>query len=179
MNSKSSPPGGRRLSRRTALALAAGGALTLATRAGDWPQWRGPRRDGHAAPDEPLPDRLPDDWPPVWTRPAGGGFASPVIAGDRVYFADEQAGEEALHCLDLASGRPVWSRAYAPSFADEFGSGPRCTPVVGDEAVIVQSCRGELRVLDRATGEVRWGRSFERDYQVAFVGGADSSDAAA
>lgn len=171
---------GHGLSRRRVLAaLASFGALTLAGRAGDWPQWRGLRRDGHAAPDEPLPERLSDNWEPTWTRAAGGGFASPVIAGGQVFFADEQDGQETLHCLDLATGAPVWSQPYAPSFADEWGSGPRCTPVVDGELVVVQSCRGELRVLDRASGRPRWGRSFERDYQVPFVGGADASDAAA
>lgn len=182
-SSKTAPSddgGWRRLSRRRMLAgLASLGTLSLAARAGDWPQWRGPQRDGHAAPDEPLPDRLTDNWEPVWTRPAGGGFASPVIAGGKVFFADEQDGQETLHCLELTSGVPVWSRPYAPSFGDEWGSGPRCTPVVGGELVVVQSCRGELRVLDRASGRPRWGRSFERDYQVPFVGGADASDAAA
>jgi outer membrane protein assembly factor BamB len=166
----------RPVSRRAWLAgvLAAAPAL-----AGDWPQWRGPRRDGHAAPDEPLPERLPDNWEPVWVRPAGGGFASPVVAGGKIFFADEQDGQETLHCLQLADGRPLWSRPYAPSFGDEWGAGPRCTPVVAGDAVIAQSCRGELRVFEAATGAPRWGVSFERDYGVKFVGGADQSDAAA
>lgn len=174
------PPGPPPLSRRRLLAhFGAFAGFALAARAGDWPQWRGPRRDGHAAPDEPLPDRLPENWEPAWSRPAGGGFASPVIAGGRVYLADEQAGQETLHCLELATGRTVWSQPYAPAFGDEWGSGPRCTPVVAGDAVAVQSCRGELRVLARADGAVRWGRSFERDYGVRFLGGGDQSDAAA
>ena len=50
-----------------------------AARGGDWPQWLGPRRDGHAAADSPAIERLAPELKIVWRKKIGGGFSSPVV----------------------------------------------------------------------------------------------------
>ncbi|MGE3309457.1 MAG: PQQ-binding-like beta-propeller repeat protein [Limisphaerales bacterium] len=147
--------------------------------AGDWPQWRGPARDGHAAPDESLPSTLPAGREPLWRRNVGPGFASPVVVGDRLFHLDEEAGREVAHALDARTGEPVWKNPFAPSGGDEWGSGPRCTPVADDGRLYVQSLQGEFACLDQSDGRRLWGFSFTRDYEVAFLGGNDQADAAA
>ena len=145
---------------------------------GDWPQWRGPGRDGHAAPGEVLPAVLPEVLASRWKVPAGGGFASPVVVGDRVFVVDEQDGRETARALDGGTGREIWRQAWGESFGDEWGSGPRTTPVAAEGRLFVQSVRGEFACLDQADGRAIWTVSFARDYGVAFVGGSDQYDAA-
>src|SRR5207245_4481247 len=50
----------------------------LSASGGDWPQWRGPARNGYASPDSPAISSLPKELKPVWKIPVGGGFSSPI-----------------------------------------------------------------------------------------------------
>src|SRR5689334_15203370 len=70
--------------------------------AADWPQWRGPNRDGHAA---GSVNSLPKELKPVWKLPIGPGFSSPIIAGGKLIYLDEQAGKEVAHCLNAETGK--------------------------------------------------------------------------
>src|SRR4051794_9898024 len=105
-------------------ALALG--LAAAAPADDWPQWLGPNRDGVWRDPNP-PTTPPKDAPPVrWRAPVAGGFASPAVAGGRVYVTDRvpapsatkpadpfqrptQPGSERVQCFDAADGKQVWA----------------------------------------------------------------------
>ncbi len=138
--------------------------------AADWPQWRGPERSGHAATSTPGPRGLPKEFQPKWRVPVGGGHSSPVVAGGKLIFLDEKDGREVAHALDAATGRELWRVEYADSFKDEWGAGPRCTPIVDGDRVYVQACNGEFRCLSLQDGSVLWQTSFERDFGVKFLG---------
>ena len=69
----------------TTAALALSLASGLAATAADWPQWRGPARTGHAAPDAKLISKLPAEPKVLWRIKAGDGLASPVVAGGRAF----------------------------------------------------------------------------------------------
>ena len=47
-------------------------SATLAL-AGDWPQWRGPQRDGRSGAGSPAINSLPKELKPVWKLPIGPG----------------------------------------------------------------------------------------------------------
>ena len=148
-------------------------AFALALQSGlaaDWPQWRGPARDGHAPADAPVIASLPKELKPLWKISAGGGFSSPVIARGRLVYLDEQQGRETVHLLDTASGREIWRLPYAELYADEWGAGPRSTPIIEDDRLYVQSCSGEFRCLNLADGTTVWQTSFEKDFGVKFLG---------
>jgi outer membrane protein assembly factor BamB len=140
-----------------------------AASAGDWPQWQGPNRDGHAAPDARINAESLAEPKRLWRIPVGNGFSSPIISGHVVLFLDDSGGKETAHALDAATGRELWKLAYAPVFHDEWGAGPRATPFTDGKRVYVQSCDGEFRCLDFETGRVLWGFSFA-DYGVKFIG---------
>src|SRR5918993_2966593 len=87
-------------------ALAAAGVGTVMSQAQkpvatgtDWPQWRGPRRDGSVG------GALPAQWPEAlkkrWEIPVGAGHASPVVSGNRVVVISRQGLEEVVRALDL------------------------------------------------------------------------------
>ncbi|MCW5559269.1 MAG: PQQ-like beta-propeller repeat protein [Verrucomicrobiae bacterium] len=132
----------------------------------DWPQWRGPQRDGHTA--EPAPPGLDTASEPLWKKPVGHGYASPVVAGNTVVILDAVGDQETAHAVNAADGKILWSATVGPVFSDEFEPGPRSTPLVDGDRVYVQSAYGEFRCLGLADGAVRWRFHFE-DYGARWV----------
>ncbi len=145
---------------------------------GDWPQWRGPERTGWAAKDSPVPTTLPAEPKVLWRMTIGGGFSSPVIAGGKLVYLDAQEGREVAHLIDAGTGKEVWHVGFAQVFGDEWGAGPRSTPLIDENRVYVQACNGEFRCLNLADGKTIWGASFEKDFGVMFDG-AQSRDGTA
>ena len=152
--------------------------VALSAGASDWPQWHGPARDGHAPAGAPVPSALPKELKPLWKIPAGGGHSSPVIAGGKLVYFDEDGQKEVLHAVDAKTGAPLWKTAIADMFKDEWGAGPRATPIVDGERIYVQSCNGEFRCLSLADGKVLWSTSFEKDFNVKFLGSTANSGTA-
>ena len=157
--------------------------LSAALRADDWPQWRGPNRDGvwaetgilEAFPAEGLKAR--------WRVPVGWGFSSPVVAQGRVYLADSEVvkpkARERLHCFDATAGKALWTHSYDVAYADwAFDPtqeiGPVATPICHQGRVYTLGRLGHLFCLNARKGEVLWQRNLEKDYQVAFAPGTPS-----
>lgn len=119
--------------------------------AGDWPQLLGPNRDGVAAGEKPLTE-LPESAEPLWTAPAGEGFAGPAVAGGVAYLLHRVGDALRLEARDAATGERRW-RADAPDDYDRPGfisdRGPRATPVVTDPALLGEP---HARVLSLGSG---------------------------
>jgi outer membrane protein assembly factor BamB len=117
--------------------------------AGEWPQWRGPRRDGIS-----NETGLRTDWktiPPqtVWKRPLGGGYSSIAISGGRLYTMDKKGKEERVLCLDPATGNEIWVHQYPVNYAGmSYPTGPRATPTVSDGCVYTVGAAGTMLCLD-------------------------------
>ena len=87
-------------------------ALCAAAASSDWPAWRGPTRDGHAAPGQNAPVKWSETENVLWRSPVRGkGHGSPTVAGDRIYLATADAAAQELLVLafDRATGRAAWS----------------------------------------------------------------------
>ncbi len=136
----------------------------------DWPQWLGPNRNGHIAPDEKIPARLPNDLKPLWRKSIGGGFSSPIVANGKLVYGDENGEKEIIHLLDAKSGKEIWQTAIADRYTDEWSAGPRSTPILDGDRVYAQSCNGEFRCLNLSDGKILWQTSFEKDFGVKFLG---------
>src|SRR6266540_5237137 len=137
--------------------------------AADWPQWRGPARTGHSLGGK-APTALPREASPLWRNSVGGGFSGVTVAGGRVVYLDENGSREIAHALDAKTGAEIWQLDYADVFRDEWGAGPRATPIIDGERVYVQSCNGEFRCLNLKDGAVLWRKNFEKDFGVKFLG---------
>ena len=129
---------------------------------GDWPQFLGPLRNGVQPDSTPLVDSLDRNLSPVWASeniPADkeGGFASPVVAGGRVFaFSSWRSGgsvEDVTLCLDARTGRTIWKKSY-PSGAGEYGSSS--TPCVAEGKVFVGGARGTSYCFDADSGRELW-----------------------
>jgi len=157
--------------------------LPAAGRGEDWPQWRGPGRDGVCS-ETGLWESFPADGLKVrWRVPVGWGFSSPVVAQGRVYLHDSEVvkpkAKERLRCWDAATGQPLWTHAYDVTYEDwAFDPaqeiGPVATPIIHRGKIYILGRVGHLLCLDARTGEVLWQRNLEQDYRVAFAPGAPS-----
>ncbi len=146
----------------------------IGTSGADWPQWRGPGRDGHVPISEAVPTTLPSELKPHWRIPIGKGYASPVVIGGKsdgtVFYSDLQDGKEVVHALHTATGEELWRSPLDDSFKDDWGQGPRCTSSVDGPLLFAQSCRGLLRCLQRETGTPLWSKNFVADFGAVFMG---------
>jgi outer membrane protein assembly factor BamB len=137
--------------------------------AGDWPQWRGPERDGQADPAD-VPARWPDTLEPAWRVTAGEGHSSPIVADGRVYLVARQNGEEIARAIDLESGDVLWSTGYAAPYevhnaAREHGHGPKATPAIADGRLFTFGISGILSCFETRDGAVLWRKDFSEQFE--------------
>ncbi len=145
--------------------------LFLATTAGlaaDWPQWRGPNRDGKSA-DTGLLKQWPENGPPLaWKIDnLGGGDASPAVAAGRIFIMSNRGDEEVVRALSEKDGSEIWVRALGPAFrqqASQGQEGPGCTPTVDGERLYVEGLGGHVACLQVADGKIVWQRSLTEDF---------------
>ena len=158
-------------SRRVAfLAVAAGSLLAADTRvrADDWPQWRGPNRDGIWRESGILETIPPSGLPVRWRAKVGSGYAGPAVAQGRVFVTDHVFDPEVerVLCFDETTGQQLWVHSYPCDYRDmEYGNGPRATPTVHDGRVYTLGTQGHVVCLDAANGEVRWKKNLVTDLQ--------------
>ncbi len=152
----------RSVNRRFVLTSAcAVGALfaSLATLgAGDWPQWRGPNRDGRAT-DFKAPRTWPKELTQKWKVTVGDGVATPALVGDKLFVFTRENNSEVTRCLDAASGKEAWADKYEVAFkptADAGFPGPRCSPAVAGGKVVTLGVNGTLSCLDAESGKKLW-----------------------
>ena len=138
-----------------AACLAAAGAS-----AQDWPQWRGPDRDGAAAGFE-APDAWPEALTPVWTVDVGTGYATPLLVDGHLWLFARWGEEEVLYSIDPETGGIRWRSAYPASFemisaTRRHGPGPKSTPAYADGRLFVHGMTGSVTGFDAASGEQLW-----------------------
>ncbi|HTH46016.1 MAG TPA: PQQ-binding-like beta-propeller repeat protein, partial [Candidatus Limnocylindria bacterium] len=139
-------------------------AFMSVAHAADWPQWRGPTRTGHSAADEKPLTILPAEPRLLWRLKTGAGWASPVVAAGKVFYADNQGGQETLHAVSATDGRELWRTNVDAVMHDEQGpDGPRGTPLAEGDRVYVQSCLGELQCRRVADGGLVWRTNYRSD----------------
>jgi outer membrane protein assembly factor BamB len=146
-----------------AAGLASGAAATVAW-AADWPQWRGPNRDGLSG-ETGLLKQWPDGGPPLaWTADGiGQGYSAPAVAGGRIYLMGEDAQSSFVHALDAKGGRIVWSTPVGKVGGNY--EGPRSTPTVDGDRVYALGQWGDLVCLSAADGTEVWRTNLVDDFQ--------------
>ena len=126
----------------------------------DWPQFRGPNRDGAIA-SFVEPKAWPDRLTPRWKVEVGEGHASPVLIGGRIYTFTRQGTNEVMQAFDAATGKSVWQTRYAAPVtvnpaASAHGPGPKATPTFANGRLYTLGMGGIVTAFDAASGKQLW-----------------------
>ena len=126
----------------------------------EWPQWRGPNRDG-----EVTSFREPTTWPATlteqWQVDVGLGYATPVLVDDRIYLYTRQGEDEVMTALDATSGDVIWRTPYPAPFemnpaTSRHRAGPKSTPTFADGRLFTLGMSGMVSAFDGDTGSILW-----------------------
>ena len=160
--------------RSKAIAVSVALCFATALRAEDWPQWRGPRRDGVWRETGILQSFPPEGLKILWRVPVGTGFSSPCVAQNKVYLTDSHVtrtnARENVRCLDAATGKSIWTYTYDVVYP-EYGAdpehpfGPHATPVIADGKVYTVGRMSDVLCLDAVTGRVLWHHELSKEYE--------------
>ncbi|HOD51891.1 MAG TPA: PQQ-like beta-propeller repeat protein [Candidatus Hydrogenedentes bacterium] len=138
--------------------------------ASDWPQWRGPNRDGAWAETGLVSSFSAPQIPLKWRATVSNGYSGPTVAAGRVYVTDRvEAPEETerVLCFDAETGAPVWVHAYAAPYGPlSYKDGPRASVTIADGLAYSLGAVGHLRCLDAASGELVWKKDPGAGYEV-------------
>ena len=138
--------------------------------ASDWPEWRGPARDGAS-----LETNLPEKWSPAgenvaWSLPYGGR-STPVVLGNRVYLqtittASIATTQERLVAIDADTGKPVWEQRVNDFHSDvRYDRAAWASPAVDPSTGVIYMFTGAAQLLAFSPeGKVLWERSLPEEY---------------
>ena len=147
--------------------LVIGGSVS----ASDWPQWRGPQRNGQS--DEKLASH---DWsaqPPqlLWTVEGfGAGYSSVAVAEGVLYTLGNTDEGQVVLAASADTGEIRWKKAVTDSKPAHSYEGSRCTPTVVGDLLYVITSDGSIACLKTENGELVWQRKFS-DWQGKMMSG--------
>jgi outer membrane protein assembly factor BamB len=140
--------------------------------ADDWPQWRGPNRDGVWHETGIVEKFKSNPLPAKWRVEIGSGYCGPTVANGRVYIMDRLARpdeRERVLCLDEKTGSQIWSYEYSCTY-DRIGyhypAGPRASVGVHDGKAYALGATGRLHVFDAASGKILWQKDLDQQYSI-------------
>ncbi len=144
------------------------GSIGRARGESDWPQWRGPDRNGISK-ETGLLKSWPKEGPKqIWTiSTLGDGYGSVSIQGKQMFVQGTQGKESALICLNRADGKTLWSVSLGPELDQDQGPGPRGTPTIEKDLIYVMDEGGNLACLKSKDGSVVWKKNILQDFKGA------------
>lgn len=148
--------------------FAASVGLLVTTRADDWPQWRGPSRNGISRESGWL-DTWPKDGPPIaWKATVGLGFTSVVVSNGRAVTVGHAAEDkDTVFCFDALSGKEIWKHSYPAELGDKFfDGGTTGTATFDGDKLYWLSRWGDLFCFEAATGKIVWNRQIQKEAEV-------------
>jgi outer membrane protein assembly factor BamB len=151
--------------------------------ANDWPQRRGPNRDGSWN-ETGVMEVFPRHGLEIsWSAPVGRGWSSPIVAQGRVCVTDVEIAppiaREGVICFEESTGKRLWIYKYDAGYPDWAFSpdagGPRATPIAQEGKLYTLGAMGHLICLDLLKGGVVWAKSLSKEYGVKEFTGITAS----
>jgi len=148
-------------------------AFTTSAIADDWPQWRGPNRDGVWREDG-IVERFDSDRLKLrWSVPIGSGYSGPTVADGKVYCMDRMTKPKEIErvlCFDAQTGKNIWTHAYDCVYGGLGGyqAGPRASVTIQDGRAYSLGAEANFFCLDAATGRVNWSHDLKQEYKPSF-----------
>ena len=145
------------------------GSVPTRSHATDWPQWRGPQRNG-VSPETGLFKEWPKDGPKLHWKLAdiGSGYSTPAVAGDRLYLlGNEEMDNEFVAAHAVKDGKRIWRTPIGkvgPNNPQMNFAAARSTPTVVGELLYVLGSDGDVACLETGTGKLRWQKNLRTDF---------------
>ena len=136
----------------------------------NWPQWRGPNRDGFLPKDAPWPAKISEgSLTQSWRVELGKGYPGPIVSDQLVFSIESMENQESVKAFDRKSGKLAWSvewegKMKVPFFAAKNGSWVRSTPAFDGENLFVCGMRDVLHSIHAKTGKINWKVDFVERY---------------
>jgi outer membrane protein assembly factor BamB len=131
----------------------------------DWPRWRGSNGDGISPETGWNPKALSKGPRIVWKTNVDSGFSSVSIRGNSLYTMGNRKGQDVVYCLDVRTGKEIWSHSYPCSLGQY--PGPRATPAIDGSFVYTLSQEGHLFCFNAENGKVKWQKNITREFGVS------------
>ena len=144
------------------------GLVVSSVEAADWPQWRGPKRDG-VSKETGLLKEWPKDGPKlIWQlHEIGDGYSTPAVVGDRLYLLSNKGmDDEFVQAIQIGDGKQAWSTHIGKVGANRGPQypGSRSTPTVDGQLLYALGSDGDLACLETDTGKIRWQKNLSSDF---------------
>jgi outer membrane protein assembly factor BamB len=153
--------------------------VALGLQAGDWPQFRGPGRDGVWNETDVTRTFPPEGLKVLWRAPTGAGLSSPVVSGGHVFLCDSELKKpqawERVHCYDEKTGKELWTYKVEVTYPDwafdpKSEAGPDATPLVSGGRLFAFGRMGMVHCLDARDGSVIWQKDLGKQYGSESIG---------
>lgn len=142
---------------------------TIGASTSDWPQWRGPDRNGTSK-ETGLLKQWPKEGPKLlWqVNDIGDGFSTPSVVGNRIYLMSNRGMEnEFVQALSTKDGKVIWT-ARVGNVGNPNQNPPypkaRSTPTVDGNFIYALGSDGDLACLDAKSGRIRWQKNIRKDF---------------
>lgn len=152
-----------------AAGVCAGSLLVSLVAADDWPQWRGPQRDGVWRETGIVESFEEKQLQPRWRVEVGAGYSGPTVAEGRVFLTDrlvEPKQVERVLCFDAKTGAKIWSHTYDCRYTISYTAGPRASVTIDDGRAYALGAMGHLHVFDAGSGALLWKKDLNEAYDI-------------
>jgi outer membrane protein assembly factor BamB len=143
--------------------------VSVTTFAKDWPQWRGPERNGISS-ETGLLKQWPAEGPKLlWQlNDLGDGYSTPAVVGDRIYLMSNRGlDNEFVQARSTQDGKVIWTTRVGnvgnPNQNPPYPKA-RSTPTVDGDLIYVLGSDGDLACLETKTGKIRWQKNLRKEF---------------
>jgi outer membrane protein assembly factor BamB len=137
--------------------------------AADWPQWRGPQRNGLSQETGLLKQWAKDGPKLLWgVKEIGSGYSTPAVVGERLYLLSNAGMEsESVQALSTMDGQRIWVSPLGKvgtNIPQMNFSAARSTPTVEGAFLYALGSDGDLACLEVGNGKVRWQKNLKTNF---------------
>jgi outer membrane protein assembly factor BamB len=143
-------------------------SASIGASSSDWPQWRGPERNGIS-----RESGLLKQWPAagpklLWQlNDIGDGYSTPAVVGKRIYLMSNRGMDnEFVQALSTQDGNAIWTTRVGKvgNGTDFLYSKARSTPTVDGDTIFALGSDGDLACLETGSGKIRWQKSIRKEF---------------
>jgi len=134
----------------------------------DWPDWRGPNRDGTWNETGIVKQFDSNQIRIIWKVPVAAGYSGPTVSGQRVFLTDRITRKmERVLCFDAKTGEKIWSYSYdCDYFGIGYPAGPRASVIIDDARAYSLGSMGHLHCFNSKTGDIIWSKDLNTEYEI-------------